>query len=160
MFGVGCWGFPVGSDGKESACSVGDSGLISGSGISPGEGTSYLSGLDLGGAWSPGPASDCSRWNNLEPEQCGQEGYTRRERGQTQCGHMSSCLYLKLNKTTTENTMSSFTLSHLLLCITLFLLIYYSSAQPGLETCDHHICLFLFSYIHLSGKSFASTSDI
>ena len=24
--------------------------------------------------------------NNLEPEQCGQGGYTRRERGQTQCG--------------------------------------------------------------------------
>ena len=35
---------------------------------------------------SPGPASDCSRRNNLEPEQCGQGGYTRRERGQTQCG--------------------------------------------------------------------------
>ena len=45
MFGVGCWGFPVGSDGKESACSVGDSGLISGSGISPGEGTSYHSSI-------------------------------------------------------------------------------------------------------------------
>ena len=26
-------------------------------------------------------ASDCSQWNNLEPEQCGQGGYTRRERG-------------------------------------------------------------------------------
>uniref|UniRef100_A0A4W2DRW3 Uncharacterized protein n=1 Tax=Bos indicus x Bos taurus TaxID=30522 RepID=A0A4W2DRW3_BOBOX len=35
---------------------------------------------------NPGPASDCSRRNNLEPEQCGQGGYTRRERGQTQCG--------------------------------------------------------------------------
>ena len=45
MFGVGCWGFPVGSDGKESACSVGDSGLIPGSGISPGEGTSYHSSI-------------------------------------------------------------------------------------------------------------------
>ena len=45
-----------------------------------------LSGLDLGGACSPGPASDGSRRNNLEPEQCGQGGYTRRERGQTQCG--------------------------------------------------------------------------
>ena len=44
-----------------------------------------LSGLDLGGICSPGPASDCSRRNNLEPEQCGQGGYTRRERGQTQC---------------------------------------------------------------------------
>ena len=45
-----------------------------------------LSGLDLGGTCNPGPASDCSRRNNLEPEQCGQGGYTRRERGQTQCG--------------------------------------------------------------------------
>ena len=31
-------GFPGGSDGKESACSAGDWGLISGSGRSPGEG--------------------------------------------------------------------------------------------------------------------------
>ena len=31
--------FPGGSDGKESACSAGDPGLISGSGRSPGEGT-------------------------------------------------------------------------------------------------------------------------
>ena len=31
-------GFPGGSDGKESACSVGDPGLIPGSGRSPGEG--------------------------------------------------------------------------------------------------------------------------
>ena len=30
-------GFPGGSDGKESACNAGDTGLISGSGISPGE---------------------------------------------------------------------------------------------------------------------------
>ena len=33
-----CWGFPHGSDGKESACNVGDMGSISGSGRSPGEG--------------------------------------------------------------------------------------------------------------------------
>ena len=33
-----CWGFPGGSDGKESACSAGDLGLILGSGRSPGEG--------------------------------------------------------------------------------------------------------------------------
>ena len=45
-----------------------------------------LSGLDLGGTCSPGPASDCSRRNNREPEQWGQGGYTRREWGQTQCG--------------------------------------------------------------------------
>ena len=31
-------GFPCGSDGKESACSAGDFGLIPGSGRSPGEG--------------------------------------------------------------------------------------------------------------------------
>ena len=31
-------GFPVGSDGKESACNAGDMGLIPGSGRSPGEG--------------------------------------------------------------------------------------------------------------------------
>ena len=32
------WGFPCGSDSKESACNVGDLGLIPGSGRSPGEG--------------------------------------------------------------------------------------------------------------------------
>ena len=32
------WVFPGGSDGKESACSVGDPGPIPGSGRSPGEG--------------------------------------------------------------------------------------------------------------------------
>ena len=34
-------GFPGGSDGKESACNVGDLALIPGSGRSPGEGTGY-----------------------------------------------------------------------------------------------------------------------
>ena len=33
-----------------------------------------MSGLDLGGACSPGPALDGSRRSNLEPELCGQEG--------------------------------------------------------------------------------------
>ena len=40
-FGVvqeGTWGFPGGSNGKESACSAGDMGLILGLGRSPGEG--------------------------------------------------------------------------------------------------------------------------
>ena len=37
-------------------------------------------------ASSPGPAMDGSRQSNLEPEKCGQGGYTRRERGQTQFG--------------------------------------------------------------------------
>ena len=32
------WGFPGGSDGKESACSAGDPGSIPGLGRSPGEG--------------------------------------------------------------------------------------------------------------------------
>jgi len=35
------WGFPVGSDGEESACDVGDPGSISGLGRSPGEGSGY-----------------------------------------------------------------------------------------------------------------------
>ena len=34
--------FPGGPDGKESACNVEDSGLIPGSGRSPGEGNGYL----------------------------------------------------------------------------------------------------------------------
>ena len=34
-------GFPGGSDGKESACSAGDLGLIPGLGRSPGEGKGY-----------------------------------------------------------------------------------------------------------------------
>ena len=45
-----------------------------------------LSGLDLGGACSPGLAWKGSQWSNLEPEQCGQGGYTRHEQGQAQCG--------------------------------------------------------------------------
>ena len=36
-----CWGFPGGSDGKESACSAGDLCLIPGLGRSPGEGNGY-----------------------------------------------------------------------------------------------------------------------
>ena len=41
LFYIGVWlirGFPVGSDGKESAYNAGDWGLIPGSGRSPGEG--------------------------------------------------------------------------------------------------------------------------
>ena len=34
-------GFPGGSDGKESACSEGEPGMIPGSGRSPGEGSGY-----------------------------------------------------------------------------------------------------------------------
>ena len=40
-----------------------------------------LSGLDLGSAYNPGPASDSSRQSNLEPKQCRQGGHTRREWG-------------------------------------------------------------------------------
>ena len=36
--GTRAGGFPGGSDGKQSACNVGDSGLIAGLGRSPGEG--------------------------------------------------------------------------------------------------------------------------
>ena len=35
------WGFPGGSDGKASACNVGDPGSIPGSGRSPGDGKGY-----------------------------------------------------------------------------------------------------------------------
>ena len=38
MFRLGVMGFPGGSDGKESACNVGDPGLILGSEKSPGKG--------------------------------------------------------------------------------------------------------------------------
>ena len=50
-------GFPGSSDGKESACSVGDQGSIPGSGRSPGEGNgnplqySFLEHLIDRGAW-------------------------------------------------------------------------------------------------------------
>ena len=37
--------------------------------------------LGPGSAGSPGPATDGSRRSNLEPEQRGQGGYTRREQG-------------------------------------------------------------------------------
>ena len=45
-----------------------------------------LSGLDLGSAYKPGPASDSSRQSNLGPEQCRLGKHTLHERGQTQCG--------------------------------------------------------------------------
>ena len=45
-----------------------------------------LSGLDLGSAYNPGPASDSSWENNLEPKHCRQGKHTHCERGQTQCG--------------------------------------------------------------------------
>ena len=42
MWYMGLWGFPSGSDGKESACNAGDLGSIPGSGRAPGEGKGYL----------------------------------------------------------------------------------------------------------------------
>ena len=41
MFPIVIWGFPDDSDGKESACSVGDLGSIPGSERSPAEGNGY-----------------------------------------------------------------------------------------------------------------------
>ena len=45
-----------------------------------------LSGLDLGSAYNPGPASDSFQQSNLEPKQSRQGKHTHREQGQTQCG--------------------------------------------------------------------------
>ena len=45
-----------------------------------------LSGLDLGSACNPGPASDSSQQSNLGPEQCRLGKHTHRECGQTHCG--------------------------------------------------------------------------
>ena len=42
-------GFPGGSAGEESACSVGDQGLVPGLGRSPGEGNGYPYSLRVGG---------------------------------------------------------------------------------------------------------------
>ena len=53
------WGFPGGSDGKESACIVGDLGLIPGSGRSPRKGNGYPlqyscldNPMDRGASWA------------------------------------------------------------------------------------------------------------
>ena len=45
-------GFSCGSDGKESACNVGDLGSIPGVGRSPGEGKGYLLHYGLYSPWS------------------------------------------------------------------------------------------------------------
>ena len=52
-----CWGFPGGSDGKESACNVGDSGSIPGLGRSPGErhGKTHFSILAWRISWTEEP---------------------------------------------------------------------------------------------------------
>ena len=62
------WGFPGGSDGKESACRVGDLGSIPGLGRSPGEGNGYplqCSCLRIPWAGEPGKcetATEKKRW--------------------------------------------------------------------------------------------------
>ena len=57
-FGV-CYGFPGGSDGKESACNAGDPGLIPGPGRSPGEGN--------GNSWTEDPGG-YSPWGCKESD--------------------------------------------------------------------------------------------
>ena len=52
-----------------------------------------LSSLDLGGACSPGLASDGFWQSNLEPKQCRQRKHTRREREQAQCGWDTASTY-------------------------------------------------------------------
>ena len=68
------WGFPGGSDGKESTCSAGDPGLIPGSGRSPGEGNgsplqcSYPgNSMDRGAWWATvhGVAKSWTRLSNF-----------------------------------------------------------------------------------------------
>ena len=68
---MGTLGFPGGSDGKESACSVGDPGSIPGSGRSPGEGNgnplqySCLENPVDGGAWSATAHGVAKIWTRL-----------------------------------------------------------------------------------------------
>ena len=51
------WGFPGGSDGKESASNAGDEGLIPGPGRSPGEGNDNHSSILVGRIpWTEEPA--------------------------------------------------------------------------------------------------------
>ena len=57
-------GFPGGSDGKESACSVGDLGLIPGLGRSPGEGHAWRIPMDRGAWWGYSPW-DCKEFERL-----------------------------------------------------------------------------------------------
>ena len=51
------WGFPGGSDSKESACTVGDPGLGPGLGRSSGEGNGYPSGIAWRCPWSEEPVA-------------------------------------------------------------------------------------------------------
>ena len=56
-------GFPGGSDGKESACNMGDLGSITGSGRLPGERNGYpLQYSCLGKPWTEKSGGLCSPW--------------------------------------------------------------------------------------------------
>ena len=57
------WGFPGGSDGKESTCSAGDMGSIPGLGRSPGEGNGNL----LRYSYLGNPLAGFSPWGHKEP---------------------------------------------------------------------------------------------
>ena len=62
-------GFPGGSDGKASACNVGDPGLIPGSGRSPGEGNgNSLQYSCLGNPMDRGPLEGYSPWDRKESD--------------------------------------------------------------------------------------------
>ena len=98
-----------------------------------------LSGLDLGSAGNPGPASDSSRQSNLEPKQCRQGKHTRHELGQTQCGqdtgntpHRCQCHLFAafLHHHSPTEQIRSVTQSCLTLCNTM------NRSTPGLPV--HH----------------------
>ena len=62
-------GFPGGSDGKESACNVGDSGSIPWSGRSPGERNGYSFQYSrLENSMDRGTLADYSLWGHKESE--------------------------------------------------------------------------------------------
>ena len=67
---VGALGFPGGSNGKDSACSAGDPGLIPGFGRSPGEGSGYPSSvLACGIPWTEKPpVLSPTRWQKCFTE--------------------------------------------------------------------------------------------
>ena len=77
-----CWGFPGGSDGKVSACNVGDPGSMPGSGRSPGEGNgnplqySCLENSMDGGAWWAivhGVAKSWTQLSNFTHSPCAED---------------------------------------------------------------------------------------
>ena len=78
------WGFPVDSDGKESACNAGDWGLIPGWGRFPGEGHGYLlqypcleNPMDRGAWWAivPGVTKSQTWLSDWAGMHCGFSGF-------------------------------------------------------------------------------------